>query len=36
MSVGGQEASKRIFDNFRPIIHFHVTKTQLVRPFDAK
>jgi hypothetical protein len=30
IDVGGQEASKRIFDNFRPIIHFDVTKTQLV------
>jgi hypothetical protein len=29
-NVGGQEASTGIFDNFRPIIHFHVTKTQLV------
>jgi hypothetical protein len=23
---GGQEGSKRIFDNFRPIIHIDVTK----------
>jgi hypothetical protein len=23
---GGQEASRRIFDNFRPIIHIGVTK----------
>jgi hypothetical protein len=27
--VGGQEASRRIFDNFRPIIYFDAAKTQL-------
>jgi hypothetical protein len=36
IGVGGQEASRRIFDNFRPIIHFHALKTQLVTCFDAK
>lgn len=34
--VGGQEVSKRIFDNFRPIIHFDGAKTEDYADFDAK